>query len=47
MVGDKPLVQVKPRGSAKAEAAPAKSAVSRNAPMAMAGPVHAITTGFG
>ena len=35
MVGDKPLVQVKPRGSAKAEASPAKSAVSRNAPMAV------------
>jgi len=35
MVGDKPLVQVKPHGSARAEAAPAKSAVGKNQPMAV------------
>jgi hypothetical protein len=34
MVGDKPLVQVKPRGSANAEAAAPKSA-GRNQPMAV------------
>jgi hypothetical protein len=33
MVGDKPLVQVKPRGTAKSETP--KSAVGRNQPMAV------------
>ena len=35
MVGDKPLVQVKPHGSARAETAPAKSAGGKNQPMAV------------
>ncbi|HLG82423.1 MAG TPA: hypothetical protein VKY22_15515 [Bradyrhizobium sp.] len=35
MVGDKPLVQVKPHGAARAEASPAKSAAGKNQPMAV------------
>jgi hypothetical protein len=35
MVGDKPLVQVKPHGAAKTDAAAPKSTVGRNQPMAV------------